>query len=135
MSIQLSVAVRNGRLNAIPTAIGASPYLEVYSGAMPANCAAAATGTLLAKIPLPATYFSSAASGQMAMTGSWVEASADGSGTAGYFRIYDNSVTTCHIQGTVTASGGGGDAIINNTSVTAGQQISVTSFTLTDANA
>lgn len=135
MSIQLSVAVRNGRLNEIPTVIGASAYLEVYSGAMPANCAAAATGTLLAKIPLPATYFAAAASGAMNMTGTWSEASADGSGTAGYFRIYDNAIVNCHMQGTITGSGGGGDMIINSTSITAGQQISVTSFTLTDANA
>jgi hypothetical protein len=135
MSIQLSVTVRNARLNAIPTAVGASPYLEVYSGAMPANCAAVATGTLLAKIPLPATYFSAASAGAMAMTGSWSESSADGSGTAGYFRIYDSALANCHFQGTVTASGGGGDMIINNTTIAAGQQISVTTFTLTDANA
>lgn len=134
MSIQLSVAVRNARLNSIPTTIGASAYLEVYSGSMPANCAAAATGSLLAKIPLPATYFAAAASGSMNMTGTWTEASADGSGTAGYFRIYDNSITNCHMQGTITASGGGGDMIINNPTITAGQQINTTSFTLTDAN-
>lgn len=135
MSIQLSIAVRNARLSAIPNTIGASAYLEIYSGAMPASCSAAATGTLLAKIPLPATYFAAPASGSMAMTGTWSELSADASGTAGYFRLYDNLIATCHMQGTVTAAGGGGDAIINNTSVTAGQQISVSAFNLTDANA
>lgn len=135
MALQLSVSARNGRLNAIPTAIGASPYLEVYTGAPPANCATAASGTLLSKIPLPATFFSAAASGSMSMTGTWTEASADGTGTAGYFRIYDNALANCHMQGTITASGGGGDMIINSTGITAGQQISVTSFQLTDANA
>jgi hypothetical protein len=134
MSIQFSTSVRNGRVNAIPTAIGASPYLEIYSGSIPANCAAAATGTLLAKVPMPATYFNAASGGAITMTGTWSESSADGTGTAGYFRIYDNSVSNCHMQGTVTQSGGGGDMIINNTSITAGQQVTVTSFTITDGN-
>lgn len=135
MSLQLSTSVRNARLNAIPTTVGASPYLEIYSGSMPANCAAAATGTLLSKIPLPATYFNTAASGAMTMTGTWSEASADGTGTAGYFRIYDNALANCHMQGTVTATGGGGDMTIDNTSIASGQTITVTTFTLTDGNA
>lgn len=56
-------------------------------------------------------------------------------GTAGYFRIVDSAGTTCHLQGTVTATGGGGDMTIDNTSIASGQTVNVTSFTLTDGNA
>ena len=33
------------------------------------------------------------------MSGTWQDASADASGRAGYFRIFDSAGTTCHIQG------------------------------------
>lgn len=55
---------------------------------------------------------------------------ADAAGTAGHFEIIDSSGTTCHIQGTVTATGGGGDMEIQNTSIAAGQSITVTSFAI-----
>jgi hypothetical protein len=48
MTVQLSVAARNARLDAIETAVGVSAILEIRSGAQPANCAAADSGTLLA---------------------------------------------------------------------------------------
>jgi hypothetical protein len=78
---------------------------------------------------------SNASSGAKAKTGTWQDTSADATGTAGYFRIYESTGTTCHIQGTVTATGSGGDMTVDNTSFAAGQGFTVTSFTLTDANA
>ena len=48
MTVQLSVAVRNARLDAIETTIAASAVLKIRSGAQPANCAAADTGTVAA---------------------------------------------------------------------------------------
>lgn len=198
MAIQLSVAARNGRLDAIETAGGASPTLEIRTGAAPANCAAAATGTVLATMTLPADWMAAAASGSKSLLGTWQDASADATGTAGHFRI--SQAGTCHIQGSVGAnvvlstnaltaangnvlnfasttgvavgqmvSGTGivpgsqvlaltsttvtlsiastagvanaasitfsGDMTIDNASITAGQQVNVTAFTLTDGNA
>jgi hypothetical protein len=69
------------------------------------------------------------------MSGTWQDTSADDSGTAGHFRIYASDGTTCHMQGTVTATGGGGDLQVDNTSFAVGQSFTVTSFTLTDGNA
>ena len=43
MAVQLSVAVRNARLDAIETNIGTSAVLRIRSGAPPATCATAAT--------------------------------------------------------------------------------------------
>jgi hypothetical protein len=135
MTIQLSTTVRNARLDAIETAIGASAMLRIRTGAPPANCGAADSGTVVATINLPADWMSAAASGSKAMLGSWADSSADAAGTAGHFRIYDTAGTTCHLQGTITATGGGGDMTLDNTVFAAGQAFSITSFTLNEPNA
>ncbi len=130
--MQLSVAVRNGRLDSIETVIGASPTLEIRSGAAPANCAAADTGTLLASMALPADWMAAAA-GAKAKSGTWEDLAADAAGVAGHFRI--KAGATCHIQGSVTASGGGGDLQLVNTNIAVGQSVTITAFTITDGNA
>jgi len=135
MAIQASVTVRNARLNAVETAIGASAIMRIFTGAPPANCAAANSGTVLATLNLPVDYMEAAASGQKAKSGTWDDASADAAGTAGHWRIYASDGTTCHLQGTITATGGGGDMEVDNTIFAAGQAFTVTSFTLNEPNA
>jgi hypothetical protein len=134
MALQLSTAVRNARLDAIETTIGTSPILKIRTGAAPAACATADSGTVLATCNLPSDWMSAASVGSKALFGTWQDTSADNTGTAGHFRIYDSGGTTCHMQGTVTATSGGGDLQVDNTSFAAGQQFVISSFTLTDAN-
>jgi hypothetical protein len=133
MSLQLSTTVRNARLDAIETAIGASAVLKMRTGAAPANCGTADSGTVIATLSLPSDWMAAAGSGSKAMSGSWADASADASGTMAHFRIYASDGTTCHLQGTVGTSAA--DLIVDNTSVNAGQSFTITGFTLTDANA
>jgi hypothetical protein len=135
MSLQLSVSVRNALLDAIETAIGTSAILKIRTGAAPADCAAADSGTVLATLNLPSDWMAAASSGSKAKSGTWQDSSADATGTAAHFRIYDSGGTTCHIQGTVTATGGGGDLTVDNTSFAAGQNFTITSFTLSAPNA
>jgi hypothetical protein len=135
MAIQLSVAVRNARLDAIENTVGTSAVLKIRTGSAPADCAAADSGTVLATINLPSDWMNAAASGQKTKLGTWQDASADATGTAQHFRLYASDGTTCHMQGTVTATGGGGDLTLDNTSIAAGQSVTITSFTLTDGNA
>jgi hypothetical protein len=135
MSIQLSTAVRNARLDIIEATIGANAVLKIRTGAAPANVAAAATGTVLATLTLPTDWMSNAANGVKALLGTWTDSAADASGTAGYFEICAADGVTRHLQGTVTATGGGGDMIVDNTNFAVGQSFSVTAFSLTDANA
>lgn len=135
MTIQYSVPVRNAKLDAVETAIGTSPVLRIRTGAPPANCAAARTGTVLATLPLPSDFMAAASSGTKALSGTWQDTSADASGTAAHFEIMDNGVTTCHIQGTVTVTGGGGDMTLDSVSITAAQAITITGFTITAGNA
>lgn len=135
MSIQLSVAVRNGRLDALETVIGTSAVLKIFTGSMPANCAAADSGTLLANMSLASDWMNAASSGSKTKLGTWSDASADGTGTAGYFRLYASDGTTVGLQGTITATSGGGDMELDNTSIAAGQTVTISVFTLTDGNA
>ena len=134
MSLQLSVAARNAGLDAYETAVGVSAKLDIYSGSPPANCAAADTGTLLATLSLPSDWMANASSGAKALAGSWT-GSGSVAGTAGYFRIKDSANSTCHMQGTVTLTGGGGDMTMDNTNIANGQSITVNSFNLTAGNA
>ena len=134
MAIQLSVAARNARLDAIETTAGTTAKLQIRTGAQPANCAAAASGTLLCELTLPADYLGAASAGAKAKAGSWTGTAA-GTGTAAHFRIVDNAGTTCHLQGSITATSGGGDMELDNVSIATSQTVTVNTFTLTDANA
>ena len=135
MVLQFSVAVRNARLDAFETGVGASAVLKIRTGAAPADCATADAGTVLATLNLPADWMAAASGGSKSKSGTWEDASADATGTAAHFRLYASDGTTCHAQGTVTLTGGGGDMTVDNTSFAAGQAFSITSFTLTDGNA
>ena len=109
--------------------------MKIRTGAAPADCGTADSGTVLATLNLPSDWLAAASGGSKAKAGTWQDASADNTGTAAHFRIYDSGGTTCHIQGTVTSTGGGGDLEVQNTSFAAGQQVTITGFTLTDGNA
>jgi hypothetical protein len=135
MAIQLSTTVRNARLDAIETAIGATAVLKIRSGSAPANVATADSGTVLATLTLPSDWLAAASSGSKAKSGTWQDTSADATGTAAHFRIYASDGTTPHIQGTVTVTGGGGDMTVDSVSFTAGQSFTISTFTLTDGNA
>jgi len=135
MALQFSVAVRNARLDTIESTISTSAVLRILSGSAPANCATADSGTVLVEMSLPSDYLAAASSGAKSMSGAWEDTSANGTGTAGYFRIYASNGTTCHIQGTVTATGGGGDMTLDNVSIASSQSVTITSFTLTEGGA
>lgn len=128
MAFQFSTAARNASLDAIETTIGASPTLELRSGAAPATCATADSGALLASMALPADFLAAASAGAKTLLGTWQDLSADAAGTVGHFRVKQGA--TCHIQGSVTATGGGGDMTIDNPVLALAQQVSVTAFTI-----
>ena len=133
MAVQFSVAVRNARLDAIETTIGATAVLKIRSGSVPADCATADAGTVLATLTLPSDWMAAASSGSKAKSGTWQDTSADATGTAAHFRIYDSGGTVCGLQGTVGV--GSGDLQVDSVSFTSGQSFSITGFTITDGNA
>lgn len=133
MTLALSTTVKNGMLDAIETAVGASAILKIRTGAPP-GIGNADSGTVLATLSLPSDWMAAASGGSKAKSGTWEDASADASGTAAHFRIYASDGTTQHMEGTVTVTGGGGDMTLDSVSITAGQSITITSFTLTAGN-
>lgn len=135
MTLQYSTTVRNAKLDAVETAIGTSAVLKIRTGAPPANCGTADSGTVLAACNLPSDYMAAASGGTKAKNGTWEDTSADNTGTAAHFRLYASDGTTCHAQGTVTLTGGGGDMTVDSTSFATGQVFTVTGFTLTAGNA
>ena len=135
MTLQYSDAVRNARLDVVESTIGTAAKLYLFSGTVPANCAAADPAGLLATLTLPSDWMAAASGGTKAIAnGPWT-GTGSAAGNAASFRIRDNAGTTCHAQGTVTATGGGGDMTVTNVSIANGQTINVTSFTLTAGNA
>lgn len=129
MALQFGTTYRNALLDQLETTVGTGPLLRIYTGSAPADCATAATGTKVVEMTLPSDWMANAASGQKAKSGTWSQSSATATGTAAYFRIYDSTGTTCHLQGTVGQ--GSGDLSLDNTSIVAGQTVTVTAFTLT----
>lgn len=134
MSLQISVSCQNAVLDALESTVGTSAILKIRSGSVPATCATADSGTVLATINLPSDWMAAASSGTKSKSGTWQDASADATGTAGHFRIYDSGGTTCHHQGTVTATGGGGDMTLDNTSIASGQSVTISGYTFTAPN-
>jgi hypothetical protein len=130
--MQFSIAVRNSRLDAIETAIGASAVLKIRTGTAPVDCAAADSGDVLATVALPADWMLAAAAGQKTKSGTWEEPSADMDGEAGHFRLYASDGTTCGAQGTVGVSRG--DLQLDSLDFVEGEDFTITRFTLTEGN-
>jgi hypothetical protein len=133
MAIQLATSTRNARLDAIETDAGVSAIMKIRTGAQPADCGTADSGTVLATLNLPSDWMAAAAAGAKAKSGTWQDAAADAAGVAGHFRVYKTDGTTCIIQGSCGI--GSGDLQLDNTNIAVGQVVTVTGFTLTDGNA
>lgn len=112
--------------------VGGAGYLEIRTGSQPATANTAASGTLLGTLTLSATAFGAAttASPSVATAAAITsDTSADNSGTAGWFRAYNNAGTAI-IDGSVTATGGGGDMTLDTVTIVAGGTIAITSWTV-----
>jgi hypothetical protein len=127
MTYQYGTNLKNAKLNAINTDLGSTSTMKIFSGAEPANCAAADPTGVLVTINLPATPFATASGGAIALSGTWA-AAASGTGTAASWRIYDSS-SVCQIQGNVTDL-----TLTPSTSITSGQTVTITTFGITSGN-
>ena len=91
--------------------VGGAGSIQIRSGTPPTNVEDVATGTLLATLTLSATAFAGATDANPGATASantiTGDASADATGTAGWFRAISGGGTGV-IQGDVTATSGGG---------------------------
>lgn len=134
MAVQYSDAVRNAQLDAWENTVGVTPKLQVRTGTQPANCAAADSGTLLCEMTLPSDWMGAAVSGSKTKLGAW-SGTGVANGDAGHYRIKDSAGTTTHEQGTITATGSGGDATMDSITVTNGLPVAVNTFIRNAGNA
>lgn len=132
MALSLATSARTAMCDALVDLVDAGSgagTIEIRTGSKPATPNTAATGTLLATVTLADPAFGAAASGVATLTDpAAVDAVADG--TAGWFRALD-STGAAVFDGTVTATGGGGDLTLATTTVTTGLSIDVTGGTVT----
>ncbi len=131
MTLSLSNAVRSTMCDALVDALdGGSPgTIKIYSGTRPANPNASITGTLLATVTLTNPAFGAASSGVATLADpAGVTAVADG--TATHFRAATSGGTAV-FDGSVTATGGGGDLTLATTSITTGLTVDITGGTVT----
>jgi hypothetical protein len=130
MASNLSLAANTAKvmLNAITT-IASAGYIEIFSGTQPASSDTGITTQVeLVSLPLNSTAFGTPASGQMS-AGAITPATAIATGTASWFRMYETDGTTAIMDGSVGTSGC--DLNLVSTTITSGDIIGVTSFTIT----
>jgi len=133
MALSYSTAIRNAQLDAVTTAVGTTAKLRIYSGTRPANVAASITGTQLAELTCNATFAPAASGGVLTLNAITSDSSADATGTATHFRLWNSAGSTAMVDGDVSTSGA--DLNLNSVSLTSGGSVAVTSFTITAGNA
>jgi hypothetical protein len=118
MTVQYSTSLRNAIAATKEATVGTAPIVRLYDGTPPANPGTALAGnTLLAEGTLPSDWLTAPSSGAVSKNGAWTITGQAGASTgtvATFYRIYASDGTTCHEQGTVTITGGGGDMTVDN---------------------
>jgi hypothetical protein len=122
MTVRYSTSLRNAHSQATINTIDADAavgYIEIREGSQPANPNTAASGTLLVTIDLQDPSFGSPSSGVITLLGVPLSGTAVGTGTAGWFRIYDGADNAV-IDGDIVD-----DMTIDNTSIATGQTVRI----------
>lgn len=128
LNTQMADVAVNAEADAL-TPLFASGYLRIYSGTQPATADTALSGnTLLAELRFNATAFGAASSGLLTANAITSDTSADNSGTATFFRALKSDGTTVLMDGNVGTSGT--NMVVATTTITAGQTVSCSSFTI-----
>lgn len=123
MAVTYTTAVKNARLSAVVTQIGATGVLEIGTAGM---------ATVLATIALNSTA-GTVSGGVLTFSGfPKSDTSADNSGTAAAARIRTASGGTDIVTG-LTVGTSGSDINLDSVSITAGQTVTINSATITHA--
>jgi len=131
MGFRLAVAARNAAANAAIDLLDAGT-IKIYTGAQPTNPdTAIGAVTLLATFTLADPAFSTAVAGVKTIDATpTLETVGVAAGTAAWFRAADSTgAAVC--DGTVSATGGGGNLEINTTTVSVDLALSITGGTVT----
>lgn len=133
MALAYADAILNNRLTQIANAINAGAgagKLRIYDGVQPAK--GGAVTNLLAELTFSDPAEATITGGVLTFDTITADTSANAPGTATWFRIVDSN-NAFVLDGTVGTSGA--DLNLNSVSISTGQQVSVSSFTITGGNA
>lgn len=130
MTYRLSTAARNAACDAITALInsGGAGTIRIRTLTQPTNVGDPDNGTLLGTLTFSATSFGSSSTGTASANTITSDTSADASGTAANFRIYNGS-SAIHSDGTCGTSGA--DMNFDNNIIVSGGVIAISSMTLT----
>ncbi len=136
MTVSYTTTVRNAKLDAVTTAVGAAGLLRIYdaTGGVPASAnVAITTQVLLAELVCGTPFAPGASGGVLTANAVSNDVSANATGTAAFFRVTDAAGTTTVYQG--TAGTAATDLVLNTTSLVIGGPVAVSSLTITAGNA
>lgn len=125
-------SIRSTMCDAIVDALdagAAAGTIAIRSGTRPALPTDTATGTLLATVTCADPAFGAASNGVATITDP-AGVAAVATGTASWFRAFDSD-GNAKFDGSVTATGGGGDLTLATTSITSGLTVDITGGTIT----
>jgi len=134
-----AAAMIDGPFNTLLNGGVGNAVIAIYTGAPPADCETAPTGTLLGVCQMNATPFGAAANqnpgAQIAANAISDDSSADTTGVAGYFRatISADGVTPDNaavIQGTAGEAADSTDLTLDDKNIVVGGTISITGWTI-----
>lgn len=135
MTIEYNDTLRNARANQITAARDAGAgagLIRIYDGVRPAK--GGAPTTLLAELTFSDPSAPAAAGGVLTANPITGDASANASGAATWFREVDSDGNFV-LDGDASLSGGGGDLILNDVNIVAGQPVNISSNVSTEGNA
>lgn len=134
MATEIGVGAQNAATNAV-AALYNEGTLEIRTGPPPGPNAAA-SGTLLCAITLPAQAFAPATNGTAQMAGTW-EGVGIAAGEAGHYRLIPDgdpgtaNPASLRLEGTVSDRNGDGDLKLVNTNIAVDQPVAVEDYSIT----
>ena len=132
MAISYADTLRTSRMQAVADLAGNAALIRIYSGTRPTN--EGAEGTLLAELTCDTPFEATVTNGVLTLGTITDDSSANASGTASWFRIYSAGAAAIVCDGDVGVAGSGADLILDSTSITATQTVSIDTFVITEGN-
>lgn len=132
-NVRVSLSQRNGRLDALTTAMGSAATCKIYTGTQATNAdTALGAQVLLGTLTFANPAAAAASGGVLTFSAITQDTGADATGTATWARIATSGGTTIFDCDVGTS---GTTIILNTTAIVIGGPILISSFTLTDAAA
>jgi len=140
MAYSISIAAANATLDAFLSTFQTGGVIEIRNGVRPATADTAATGVVLATVPLGTNAFEAAGTTTARLAGLVAAINdplGDAAGSATWFRMYDNAVTASAVRildGTVGALASGADMELDDgaggTAITTVDTITIATLTV-----